>query len=115
MGRITALTGGGEWGDVKHLAPPHPFRACWGLGPSEHRSGNLTRRGAIPQTSHLPARKALVSVSWKYAAPPQRAAVASAGRVGPRGRPIVEGPGPVVQEIPPTPSDSPAPDSRGGA
>ncbi len=69
---ITALTLVCELGDIRRFAHPRQLMAYLGLVPSEHSSGNQTRRGSITKTGNTHARKAVVSAAWKYAARPTR-------------------------------------------
>ncbi len=69
---LTALTLVCELGDIRRFAHPRQLMAYLGLVPSEHSSGNQTRRGSITKSGNTHARKAIVSAAWKYAARPTR-------------------------------------------
>lgn len=69
---ITALTLVCELGDIRRFAHPRQLMAYLGLVPSEHSSGNSTKRGSITKSGNAHARKAIVSAAWKYAARPAR-------------------------------------------
>ncbi len=69
---VTALTLVCELGDIRRFGHPRQLMAYLGLVPSEHSSGNQTRRGSITKTGNTHARRAIVSAAWKYAARPAR-------------------------------------------
>jgi transposase len=69
---LTALTLACELGDIRRFAHPRQLMAYLGLVPSEHSSGNTTKRGSITKSGNTHARKAIVSAAWKYAARPTR-------------------------------------------
>ncbi len=69
---LTALTLVCELGDIRRFAHPRQLMAYLGLVPSEHSSGNTTKRGSITKSGNTHARKAIVSAAWKYAARPTR-------------------------------------------
>ena len=68
---VTAFTLVAELGDLRRFAHPRQLMGYLGLVPSEHSSGEHTRRGGITKTGNGHVRKALVSVAWKYAYPPR--------------------------------------------
>lgn len=69
---LSALTLAAEIGDVRRFANPRQLMAYLGLTPSEHSSGDYTKRGSITKAGNTHARKAIVSAAWKYAARPTR-------------------------------------------
>lgn len=69
---LSALTLAAEIGDIRRFAHPRQLMAYLGLVPSEHSSGERTKRGSITKSGNTHARKAIVSAAWKYATRPQR-------------------------------------------
>lgn len=69
---LSALTLAAEIGDIRRFASPRQLMAYLGLVPSEHSSGERTKRGSITKAGNVHARKAIVSAAWKYAARPTR-------------------------------------------
>lgn len=69
---LSALTLAAEIGDIRRFASPRQLMAYLGLVPSEHSSGDYTKRGSITKAGNVHARKAIVSAAWKYAARPAR-------------------------------------------
>ena len=71
IGLVTALTLLFELGDIWRFAHPRQLMAYLGLVPSEHSSGNRSKRGGITKTGNVHVRNAVVSAAWKYTRPPQ--------------------------------------------
>jgi transposase len=75
-----------ELGDLSRFATPRQLMAYLGLVPSEHSTGDRTRRGAITKAGNRRARQTVVECSWSYRFPPRigaskQATVAAAPRV----------------------------------
>lgn len=64
-----------EIGDVGRFAHPRQLMSYLGLVPSEHSSGERTRRGSVTKAGNSHARRVLVQAAWNYRFSP---------RVGPR-------------------------------
>jgi len=58
-----------ELGDLSRFGKPSQLMAYLGLVPSEHSSGESTKRGAITKTGNRHARKALIEAAWAYRMP----------------------------------------------
>ena len=69
IGLVTALTIVFELGDIRRFAHLRQLMAYLGLVPSEHSSGNHTKRGGITKTGNVHVRKAVTSAAWKYSNP----------------------------------------------
>ena len=70
IGLVTALTLVFELGDIRRLPHPRQLMAYLGLVPSEHSSGNRTKRGrGITKTGNVHVRSVVISAAWKYARP----------------------------------------------
>lgn len=61
VGAMTILA---ELHDFRRFTDPRRLMAYLGLVPSEHSSGNRTRRGAITKTGNSHARRILVEAAW---------------------------------------------------
>ncbi len=68
---IIAATVVAEIGDIARFENPRQLMAWLGLVPSEHSSGNTTRRGRLTKTGNALARTMLVEASWSYRHPPK--------------------------------------------
>jgi transposase len=66
---VVAVTLIAEIGDLSRFEKPSQLMAHLGLVPSEHSSGQSTKRGAITKTGNCHARKALVEAAWAYRMP----------------------------------------------
>jgi len=55
-----------ELGDLSHFEDPKRLMSYLGLTPSEHSSGERTKRGAITKTGNNHARKMLIEAAWSY-------------------------------------------------
>lgn len=66
---IVAATVVAEVGDLTRFDNPRQLMAFLGLVPSEHSSGESTRRGPITRAGNGPARRVLVEGSWSYRLP----------------------------------------------
>lgn len=66
-----AATLAAEIGDIGRFSNPRQLMAWLGLVPSEHSSGNTTRRGRITKTGNALARTMMVEASWSYRHPPR--------------------------------------------
>ncbi len=60
-----------EIGDITRFDNPRQLMAWLGLVPSEHSSGNTTRRGRLTKTGNALARTMLVEAGWSYRHPPK--------------------------------------------
>jgi transposase len=63
---IAAMTIVAEIGDLTRFESPRQLMAYLGVVPSEHSSGQKTRRGAITKTGNGHVRRVLVECSWSY-------------------------------------------------
>jgi transposase len=63
---IVAVTVLAELGDLSRFKKPSQLMAHQGLVPSEHSSGDSTKRGGITKTGNGHARKVLVEAAWAY-------------------------------------------------
>lgn len=63
---VTAMTILAELHDFRRFTSPRQLMAYLGLVPSEHTSGERTRRGGITKSGNGHARRALVETSWHY-------------------------------------------------
>ena len=68
---IVAVTVLAEIGDLSRFESPGQLMAYLGLVPSEHSSGDKTKRGGITKTGNKHARKALIEAAWAYRMPPR--------------------------------------------
>ncbi len=66
---LVAATMAAEVGDLSRFDNPRQLMAYLGLVPSEHSSGDTTRRGSITRAGNSHARRALVEGSWTYRHP----------------------------------------------
>jgi len=63
---ITAAITVAELGDISRFRHPKELVAYLGLVPSEHSSGESTKRGGITKTGNSHARRVLVESAWTY-------------------------------------------------
>ena len=63
---IVAATTVAEIGDLKRFDNPSELMSYLGLVPSEHSSGQKTRRGSITKTGNRHVRRVLVEAAWAY-------------------------------------------------
>ena len=63
---IVATTTVAELGDLKRFKNPAELMSYLGLVPSEHSSGNRTKRGAITKAGNTHVRRVLVEAAWAY-------------------------------------------------
>ena len=66
---IVAATTIAEVGDLRRFSKPRELMAYLGLVPSEHSSGEKTKRGGITKTGNGHARRVLIEGSWAYRFP----------------------------------------------
>lgn len=66
---ISAVTIVATIGDFSRFETPRKLMAYLGLVPSEHSSGEKTRRGGITKTGNSEARRMLVEAAWSYRYP----------------------------------------------
>jgi len=66
---IVAATTVAEIGDLKRFDNPAELMSYLGLVPSEHSSGQKTRRGSITKTGNSHVRRVLVEAAWAYRLP----------------------------------------------
>lgn len=66
---VVAATTVSELGDLSRFDHPRQFMAYLGLVPSEHSSGETTKRGGITKTGNGHARRMLVEAAWSYRLP----------------------------------------------
>ncbi|WP_405049042.1 transposase [Roseobacter fucihabitans] len=62
---------GGAQNRKSYCRDPRQLMAWLGLVPSEHSSGNTTRRGRLTKTGNALARTMLVEAGWSYRHPPK--------------------------------------------
>lgn len=55
-----------EIGDINRFEHPRQLMSYLGLVPSEHSSGERTRRGSITKTGNAHARRLLTEAAWNY-------------------------------------------------
>ena len=72
---IVAATIAAELGDLRRFANPAQMMAYLGLVPSEHSSGEKTKRGAITKTGNGHVRKALIEAAQAYRLPARKSRV----------------------------------------
>jgi transposase len=63
---IVAATTVAEIGDFKRFQNPEELMSYLGLVPSEHSSGQKTRRGSITKAGNAHVRRMLVEAAWAY-------------------------------------------------
>jgi len=63
---IVATTTVAELGDLKRFETPSSLMAYLGLVPSEHSSGETTKRGSITKTGNGHVRRMLIEAAWAY-------------------------------------------------
>jgi transposase len=63
---ITAAVLAAELGDLRRFATAPQLMSYVGLVPSEHSSGDSTRRGRITKAGNAHVRRALVEAAWAY-------------------------------------------------
>jgi len=66
---IVAATTVAELGDLTRFESPRQLMAYLGLVPSEHSSGEKTRRGGITKTGNGHVRRVLIEAAWAYRFP----------------------------------------------
>jgi len=66
---IVATTTVAEIGDLTRFESPVELMSYLGLVPSEHSSGESTRRGSITKTGNGHVRRVLVEAAWAYRLP----------------------------------------------
>jgi len=66
---IASVTTIAEIGDLKRFSKPSELMSYLGLVPSEHSSGEKTRRGSITKSGNGHARSVLVESAWSYRFP----------------------------------------------
>jgi transposase len=66
---IVATTTIAEIGDLTRFGRPAELMSYLGLVPSEHSSGQTTRRGSITKTGNGHVRRVLVEAAWAYRLP----------------------------------------------
>jgi transposase len=69
---IVAATVAAELGDLRRFANPAQMMAYLGLVPSEHSTGEKTKRGGITKTGNGHARKALIETAQAYRLPARK-------------------------------------------
>jgi transposase len=68
---IVAVTILAEIGDLNRFEHPDQLMGYLGLVPSEHSSGDKTKKGGITKTGNKHARKALIEAAWAYRMQPR--------------------------------------------
>jgi transposase len=63
---LSAVVIAAELGDMARFARPAQLMAYLGLVPSEHSSGQTTKRGGITRTGNTHVRRILVESAWAY-------------------------------------------------
>jgi transposase len=66
---ISAATFVANVGDLSRFDTPQMLMSYLGLVPSEHSSGDRTRRGGITKTGNREARRMLIEAAWSYQYP----------------------------------------------
>ena len=66
---IVSATTVAEVGDLKRFKNPTELMSYLGLVPSEHSSGEKTRRGSITKSGNGHVRRVLVEAAWAYRLP----------------------------------------------
>ena len=66
---IVATTTISELGDLTRFSSPVQLMSYLGLVPSEHSSGEQTKRGSITKTGNGHVRRVLVEAAWSYRLP----------------------------------------------
>lgn len=66
---IVAATTVAEIGDLKRFENPSELMSYLGLVPSEHSTGEKTRRGSITKTGNGHVRRVLTEAAWAYRLP----------------------------------------------
>ena len=66
---VVSTTTIAKLGDLTHFARPVELMSYLGLVPSEHSSGETTRRGGITKTGNGHVRRVLVEAAWAYRLP----------------------------------------------
>lgn len=66
---IVSVTTIAEIGDLKRFKNPTELMSYLGLVPSEHSSGEKTRRGSITKSGNGHVRRVLVEAAWAYRLP----------------------------------------------
>jgi transposase len=66
---IVAATTVAEVGDLKRFQTPSELMSYLGLVPSEHSSGQKTKRGSITKTGNGHVRRILTEAAWAYRLP----------------------------------------------
>lgn len=64
--RISALTIASEIGDLRRFKTAPAFMSFVGLVPTEHSSGERTKRGSITKAGNKMVRRILVESAWSY-------------------------------------------------
>ncbi len=73
-----------ELGDLRRFANPAQMMAYLGFVPSEHSSGEKTKRGGITKTGNGHARKALIEAAQAYRLPARKSRERDHGQENPR-------------------------------
>ena len=63
---LTAVVIAAELGDMARFAKPAQLMGYLGLVPSEHSSGETTKRGGITRTGNTHVRRILIESAWAY-------------------------------------------------
>jgi transposase len=66
---VVAVTLLAELGELSRFRKPSQLMAHLGLVPSEHSSGESTKRGGITKTGNRHARRVLIEAAWAYRLP----------------------------------------------
>jgi transposase len=69
---ISAVTVVAELGDLTRFDHPAQLMAYLGLVPSEHSSGDKTKKGGITKTGNTHARRALIESAQAYRLPARK-------------------------------------------
>lgn len=64
--KISAMTIASEIGDLKRFRTAPEFMSFVGLVPSEHSSGERTKRGSITKAGNKIVRRTLIESAWSY-------------------------------------------------
>jgi len=66
---VVAATVIAEMGDLSRFDNPRKLMAFLGMIPSQHTSGEITKRGPITKTGNSHARRMLIEAAWSYRMP----------------------------------------------
>lgn len=71
IARVSAVTIVSEVGQLSRFARPSQLMGYTGVVPSEHSTGQKTRRGSISKTGNAHLRWIIIEAAWSYKHPPR--------------------------------------------